>query len=404
MNFRVIVLWGMMFGALFAQPGLSAPAPIGQQNFFHFHWQAGGWSLIDPQGQRFFIKGVHGIRYIGDNLAGGKASPYHKAVEEQFHSDQGAWARQAVTRIKQWGFNTIGASSDVGLNSRGLPYVILLKLSEGTYVQGGEIPDVFSQSWRDTVSRNISRITPQTIIDKNLIGYFTDNEFNWWGVYKGKVNLLQLYLHLPKAAPGYSKAMEYIVQNHLDAAHISDEDADGFREIVAREYFSYTYKQLKLRDPNHLVLGCRFRTNDVLTPVLRGMRGNVDAVSWNRYGYPIPQGTGTRIREITNLPLIISEFSFAATDSGLGFNVSKAVAGIMVITQHQRSLQLKAYLAEMKQEPNLVGYIWYKYSDNPVQGAWTASGENYNWGLVDNMNKPYSALTQSFKNLNGLYH
>jgi len=78
-----------------------------------------------------------------------------------------------------------------------------------------------------------------------------------------------------------------------------------------------------------------------------------------------------------DMPIIIGEFSFHATDRGMF-----APGYVPVPSQAVRAGSYTDYMTSVFENPNFVGAHWFQYMDQPIVGrAW--DGENGNVGFVD---------------------
>jgi agarase len=100
--------------------------------------------------------------------------------------------------------------------------------------------------------------------------------------------------------------------------------------------------------------------------------------------------------KITKKPLLITEFSYRAKDSGLP---NKIGAGVVVGTQEQRGIYYTDFVKRCLQRDYIVGYHWYCYFDEPYEGR-AYDYEDGNYGLVDNEDKPYEKLCNFVTKIN----
>ena len=129
--------------------------------------------------------------------------------------------------------------------------------------------------------------------------------------------------------------------------------------------------------------------------MLQGLKGHVDIVSYNDYGFEPPLKNLERIAEITGRPVMITEFSFKARDSGLP---NTRGAGFPVDTQKDRADKFEHYVRKLAAMPAWVGYHWFEWCDEPKEGRF--DGENSNYGLVRIDDTPWEELTQRFTRVN----
>jgi hypothetical protein len=83
----------------------------------------------------------------------------------------------------------------------------------------------------------------------------------------------------------------------------------------------------------------------------------------------------------------------AAAENSSG-NKNQSSGFPVVQTQHERSQALLNTLRSVATLPYVVGADWFQYYDEPAQGR--ADGEDYNFGLVDIDDRPYTEVTEVF--------
>jgi hypothetical protein len=173
-----------------------------------------------------------------------------------------------------------------------------------------------------------------------------------------------------------------------------EKDRAAWQEIVARRYFATCKKAILKADPNHLILGCRF-AGRAPEPVLRGLRDHVDVVSFNNYGQAAPVEALKDIHRMTGRPIMLTEFSFKAMDSGLP---NTRGAGRAVATQKDRADGFTRYVNGLIDLPFVIGYHWFEHADEPKEGRF--DGENSNYGLVTIENQPWEILVRRMTEVN----
>src|SRR5260221_9682557 len=216
------------------------------------------WWFKDASGKRFVAKGVVHVAFDGDSVLDTARRPYREAVESSgLRKD--SWAEQTMDRMRAWGFNSVGAWSDGEIN-RLAPYTLALNFQKE--LRGGKQPiiDVFAPGFETTAKGYAEKACKPRLSDELLIGYFSDNELRWGPDWRGKEELLELYLSLPDGAPGRTTAEGFLKARHdadirklddawrvkaEDFAHVPrghgpafDEDVERFAGIVAERYFT----------------------------------------------------------------------------------------------------------------------------------------------------------------------
>jgi len=116
------------------------------------------------------------------------------------------------------------------------------------------------------------------------------------------------------------------------------------------------------------------------------MRDMVVFISWRR----------TYARRVCE-PMIITEWSFPALDSGLP---CKHGAGMRVDTQEQRAACYRIFANSMAGLPFMIGYHYFMWADEPAQGISRAFPEDSNYGLVNEKDAPYEVFTRTVADVN----
>jgi len=384
--------------------------------FFHVERIAGTWWIVDPLGNVFMSKGCNNVNYYPDWSPATGRSDYNEAVKRTYGNEED-WATASIDRLKSWGFNTIGAWSSSSTWNKSIAYTIILDIaaSSGADWLSGGVADVFSEEFSlaaDRIARE--RCAPRKD-DPWLLGYFLDNELRWGPDWRGSTTLLQEYMKMPTNSMGKRKAVEFLTSRYLSTSEFNlawgtqlenldqllaltqlsstteraGRDSSEFTFVVAERYFTVCNRAIKSADPNHMILGCRFAYLSSEEAV-KAMAGLCDVVSFSAYSPSPPLNDMRRAHELNGLPVLISEFSFRARDSGLP---NTRGAGPIVSTQIDRARGFRDYVAAWMAEPYAVGYHWFEHSDQPKEGRF--DGENSNYGLVTISDLPYEFLTKA---------
>jgi len=141
-------------------------------------------------------------------------------------------------------------------------------------------------------------------------------------------------------------------------------------------------------------LGCRF-AGYAPPEVLKVIKDYVDVISINYYDHKPPIDYLRYIYVITKKPILLTEFSFKAMDSGLP---NTKGAGTPVPTQKERAELAKEFIKELVSQPFIIGYHWFQYMDQPKEGRF--DGENSNFGLVKINDEPWKELIRALKEIN----
>ena len=407
--------------------------------FFHVDQVDGHWWLITPKGDGFFAVGTDHANYNAHFCEKLGYAPYHKNCVEKYGGDEEAWGVSTAKRLKSWGFNALGCGWSATMKEKGLPRCEFLSFGSGfsgldniapkTTWTG--FPDVFSPQWPVYCDKVARRMAGPLKSDPWIIGYFLDNELEWfgkdgaqWGLFDesvkkpaghpAKEHMIALLkgrhatIEAFNAAWGVHFADWESLRNNVDpiqsATAAATADRMAFVHAIADRYFSAAHAALKKWDPNHLDLGCRFAGFAPDGAVAAA--GKVcDVVSVNFYGnVDLQRGVSTDMPPTyenyfaeCKRPMMITEWSFPAYDSGLPCLHG---AGQRVPTQKDRAECFRIYQAALMRLPFMVGSNYFMWVDEPALGISTSFPEDSNYGLVNERDEPWSELTAAAAKLN----
>ncbi len=364
------------------------------------------WWVIDPEGHPSYQRVVNGLRQ--------NSSERNKTALKKTFGNEQVWMQKSLTDIRSFGFNGIGSWSETELiaaeNNRSktkFSYTVILsfmsnygKKRGGTYQLPGNTgyPNqcifVFDPEFEEFCETHAKQAVTNKD-DKNLIGYFSDNELPF-----GLTNL-EGYLTLtnPKDA-GRLFAENWLRAKGINATEITNELRSEFVGVVAEKYYSVVSKALKKADPNHLYLGSRLHGGAKnIESVLRAAGKYCDIVSINYYGSWTPkQELMKSWGEWAGKPFMITEFYTKGMDSGMANTTG---AGFTVRTQLDRGYAYQHFCLGLLQSPNCVGWHWFKYQDNdPTAKGVDPSNVDSNKGIVNNEYQWYKPLVEKMKQLN----
>lgn len=349
--------------------------------YFRVGQRDGVFWLVDPDGGRFLSKGVNTVRFDQDRIQNSERIPYAEACQRKY-GNQDAWRGTAAARLASWGFNTLGSWSDEAVAAAGpVPLAVTPNLDLGisfAWDRKQDFPDVFDPEFDAHIRRRARELCGARQGDKNVIGWFIDNEVRWGPDWRGPDDLHALFLKLPAASPGRRAA--------------TAADRATFTAQVAERYFALTAAAIKAADSNHLVLGCRFAPVPP-TAAIEATGRHADVVSFNCYEFD-PVGA-IEAYAAAGKPCLIGEFSFRSADSGLP---NTNGAGPKVATQGERAACFRRYAGAALHKPSLVGYHWFEHADQPAEGRF--DGENSNFGTVTIEDEVYDELTRAMTAIN----
>jgi len=424
-------------------PILLAPllAAAESTGFYHVEQKAGWWWIVDPQGKPFLAIGTDHCNYRVHWCEKLGYAPYHRNCVKKYEGNEKAWARSATDRLKKWGFTCLGANSSRSTRRRGLPHTEFCGF--GTLFASIDaispkktwtgFPNVFNPRFEKFCDERARKVCAPNRDDPMLLGYFLDNELEWFGKNRTKWGLCDDLFSLPPHSSAraafarfirdrYKKIGEFNkvwgtkfksfgeLQAHKGAIEVTDPhalaDKLDFVRLIADRYFAITTAAVRKYDPNHMILGARFAGE---APNIWDIAGTYcDVVSVNCYrrldvergiftdGFPEELDNWARM---CGRPMMVTEWSFPALDSGLP---CKHGAGERFDTQAQRASAYALFQKFLFSRPYIVGSMFFMWVDEPKLGISRAFPEDSNYGLVNEQDEPYTALTRTASKVNRL--
>lgn len=338
-----------------------------------FFWaapdDAGRWWLRAPSGAPFFCRAVHGVR--GAGLAG-DAGP----------------RRDSAARLRGWGFNAVGLGGDTTGSQDGFPFLASVQFcATGPQVMahGVRLPDVFDPEWPRRAAAQAAAVCAHASECRELVGWVMDDALGWGQAptAAGRPTLLQLCLSLEPSSPAYHAAWEFTLALHggrLDALARAWGVALTNRAIVremsraetaiatrgygrdearwtrefARRYFTTTSAAVRAVDPNHLLLGCRFRAPVGAAVLAECVYPAVDVAMPFWTELPAPASAVTQ-------PVLAGDVSWT-NEAFFGAATSRD----RKLTSVERMLRrARAALERVAQHPSAAGYVWAQWQDEP---------------------------------------
>jgi agarase len=395
--------------------------------FFTIEEKEGIWWFITPDGEGFYAVGTDHANYEGHFCEKLGYAPYRRNCENRY-GEIGPWASSTISRLSAWGFNVLGWGHSPSLRHLGLAHTESMEMGT-SFVKEEDIsppitwtgfPDVFSPNFSrhcDEVAR--VRCAPNRD-DPSLLGYFIDNELEWFGrsgtpqglfqealrkdaAHPAKIGVRELLADKYQTVEAFNRSwdlelagfeevlsLESIPQGNVQA----ERDAQAFLELVAEGYFSATTSAVRRYDPNHLILGCRFGSGapDVAWEVAGRY---CDAVSVNCYRKVdlergvLADGFEQDIEKwyfLAKRPLMMTEWSFPALDAGLPCTHG---AGQRVPTQEDRARAFTIFQRLLFSTPFMIASHYFMWVDEPALGISAAFPEDSNYGLVNELDDPY---------------
>ncbi|GMV36053.1 MAG: hypothetical protein AMXMBFR61_05610 [Fimbriimonadales bacterium] len=387
--------------------------------FFRVEKQGDSWWFLTPSGEKFWSLGVNCVWRGPSKDEWDESNPSY--AWWRYHSTEDEWAKEALGRLREWGFNSLGAWCDYQvLNTASTPMPYTEVLYFGSSVKA-PFADLFSPEVEKVIDQVAKEAIPKLANDPLLIGWFSDNELGWWDdtlltyfmaqpkdnyTKKRLVALIESYYGgnwtklcedwTPKTAKGFDGLLDE-TQLVLRPGGHGMRLVNRFTFLLADRYYRLCRDAIRRYDKNHLYLGDRY-IQWYPQEVARAASNYVDVVSTN-YGADWLTGDISRfflenLHRLTGKPILVTEFYFCAMENRSG-NKNTGTIFPTVDTQEQRSRSFQRNLSSLMRLPYVIGAHWFQYTDEPTHGR--EDGEDYNMGLVDIHNQPYNGMIEAVK-------
>jgi hypothetical protein len=379
---------------------------------------------VRPNGERFFSLGVCCVSQGASRKEFDPSNPAYAAW--QHYPDSNAWAKATLSRLKAWGFTTVGGWSDFEVlkNCRDQDVAFAPVLHIGS-TAGAPWWDM----WDSKITDRMDAVAREQILairdDPRVIGYYSDNEMGWWNAILFKMTLEQAPTSgqrrrlIELLRETYRNDWSQLMRDFEPAPGVTDWEAleqhgllflrpggNGIRverrflEMLAERYYSLVHDIIRKYDRRALVLGDRYQSF-YYPEVARACSRYVDAVSSNLNAH-WNDGAFARfyvetLHRLSRRPVAIGEFYMCARDNRSGNKNTRGVYPV-VATQKERAAGFSTTLQQLLKIPYVVGVDWFQYYDEPTHGRF--DGENFNFGLVDIHDRPYEPLTAASSTLN----
>lgn len=405
---------------------LNAPASAqthsGRPAFSSIHGHQGFWRIVKtPQGVWWFLSPDDRFEFLNfvdtvQPVIHGRdpAGPDFISTDFDSHAPDAMdrWARASVSRVLNIGFKGVGAWSAAALHKCEIPMTQDLNISAWASASNAML---FSPAWAKSAEDAVRTQAAPLRDNKNLVGYYLDNEIDWEDEPGSPATYFD-NLHLDD--PNRKEVLNVIQSTWptIDAfnsdwklslhdwATLSklptlprssgvgyDRLASAWLFHLADAYFKITTDLLKKYDPNHLILGVRYR-GSAPPEVARASRPYTDAQSLNYYvaDARLDSELFNMLAAQSEQPLVISEYSFHALDNRSG---DRNLIGFdaQVPDQQSRGQAYRLLTTRLARVPYIIGADWFEWADEPSSGR-DADGEDVNFGVVDVDDHVYEPL------------
>jgi hypothetical protein len=336
------------------------------------------------------------------------------------------WAEATRTRLKSWGFTTIGGWSDYQDLRQCSATSSDLALTPVLHI-GSTAGAPWWDMWDSKITDRMDQIARGQILairdEPRLLGYYSDNEMGWWND-----SLFKMTLEQAPTSGQRRKLLAFLRETYRNdwSNLLTDFEPRGaedwrsldergllfprpgsggvrvmrqFLGLMAERYYSLVHDIIRKYDRRALILGDRYQSF-FYPEVARAARPFVDAISSN-LNAPWNDGTFPHfyletLHSLSGKPLFISEFYMSARQNRSGNQNNRGVFPV-VDTQKQRVVGFQRTVHELLRLPYVIGVDWFQYHDEPTHGRY--DGENFNFGFIDIHNRPYQRLVQAASEL-----
>ncbi len=401
--------------------------------------QAGYWRLAQTaQGVWWFVSPDDRLEFLNTVTT---VQPYQLArdpigpgfVSRDWNGSAGRegdvaqWAKTTLQRVKAAGFKGLGAWCHPVFHQLDVPMTRDLNVWASLASQSRRL---YSPDWTALAEAVIAKQADPLRENRSLVGYYIDNELDWgdgsvgpWAYFDksapedpNRQAVMQVIQATWKTTESFNRDWKTTIKEFAELDQwptLPHEQNEAYGRLysawvgkLAHDYYRITCGLIRKHDPNHLILGVRFR-GDAPAEVARAARGFTDAQSINYYvsDARLDLELFQMLHEQSDQPLIVSEYSFHALDGGSG-NQNTVGFAAQVPDQQARADGYKLFTARLARTPYIIGADWFQWMDEPPSGR-SYDGEDVNFGVVDIDDRPYPLLTQAIgqitPRLNGMH-
>lgn len=371
------------------------------KGYFRVEKIDGRWWVIDPDGYYNINKGVC---FVGK----GKGAASLTAFSSLYSSDQ-SWMNATKDLLFNNGFNCAGAwsynyiiTASPDQNTRPLVYTEILdwmvNYAKSTSRSIGDYIFAFEPGFVAYCESQAQSLENKKT-DKNLFGYFSDNELPMF------LNTLTKLL----AITNVNDANKIAAQNWLTSNGYTTADASKlevqqkFLAYYGKTYYSVVYNAIKKYDPNHMYLGSKVLYNETRDNpyFMREVGPFHDVFSTDYYGIWSPSIDKMNAwADNAGKPFLVAEFFIKGADADPSLT-NVGGSGWLVKTQRERGLWYQSYTLALLESKNCIGWHWFRYMDNdPTRTDVDPSNIDSNKGIVTIKYEPYNDLLDKMQDIN----
>ena len=288
-----------------------------------------------------------------------------------------------------------------------------------TTVSSRTLPDPFDTAFAGHVTNRLAVALQGVNGRPELLGVYVDGELPWGqkGSTRNRYAVAYAALNAPDSQPAKRALVSLLRRKYSSISRLNRAWATQYsswttvtdpgsseraamvadlREFVtgfATQYYKAVKSAFVTTNCTGLYMGSRegWQTTPEIAPVANkfvdvfslGIYNRAELVDWNFASI--------------DKPVIVSEFSFGATDRGMWH-----AGAVSTTNQSDRAERMRDFYLGALQSNKVVGAHWFQYGDQHLTGRF--DGENYNMGFLSITDTPYSEMVATSRSLgSGLY-
>jgi hypothetical protein len=402
----------------------------GKAGFWRLKRDANGvWWFLSPDGKQEFLNTVttvqpfqkgrdeNGQHYISKDYKGRTDVEKWNIDPDESDKELDDWATATIKRVKAAGFKNLGGWCQPVFHRHDVAISRCLSVWSSV---GKRSKLFYEPDWPQLAEEVIKKQVVRLSNNINLVGYFIDNELGW----KEDFGSPGRYFNgLAPDNPNRREVMKIIksVWQRTDAFNKdwgtcikSWEELDELTELpklaaiarahlqeawllhLGRDYLSLTTRLIRKHDPNHLILGVRFK-GAAPKQLFEASSDYTDAMSINVYASDakLSREMFESMYELSGQPIVITEYGFHSIDGRSGNRNRCGFVWGHVIDQKAKAEGYKLFTRRFARVPYIIGADWFQWNDEPPSGR--GDGEDVDFGIVDVYDRPYEHMVKAIR-------
>lgn len=354
--------------------------------FFYVKKLDGRWWMIDPNGYAGINMGV-------TSLSGSNIQNDYDRIRNLGFNGIGNFASnesQTKTSYNTQNYNTFSYTRALNF-SLGYKNVRKNYYTTPSALQGSlDYIFVFDPQFTTYCDDQAKAKVLPFINDRDLLGYFTDNEINF-----NQDQLQYLVRDLPAGDPSRDSALVFAATRGLTAtdcinygSNVTEQIKQDFAAQMANHYYRVISAAIHKYDPNHLIIGSRIHGRPrAIQGVVNASEKYMDVSSVNFYDKFSPNEQITASGWTNDKPCIVGEFYIKDINI---FSTTQSGAGWYVNNQASRGDFYQNTCIELLKNKCFIGWQYFKFNDET----------DANKGIVNGSGVEYTGMTAFMNELN----